>query len=134
VLLFSPLVRLLSMLLGLLYVGAWWYVRCETPNALSTSCNTHVAACCCRCCRCACCLLLLQVAVVPLLAGLFWFSRRRVLAKVALKKQAQLDFHGEVRWTSRKVRRGCEGRGEGGMSSPVAVDGRLCRLCAVANG
>jgi hypothetical protein len=48
---------------------------------------------------------LVQWAVAPILMGLFWFSRRRVLAKVALKKQAQLDFHGEVRWTPRKV--GC---------------------------
>ena len=46
---------------------------------------------------------LVQWAVVPVLLGVWGFSRRRVLAKVALKKAAQMDFHGEVRWTPRKV-------------------------------
>ena len=51
-----------------------------------------------------------QWSVAPALLGVWWFSRRRVLAKVALKKEAQLDFHGEVRWTPRKVRWGlCAG-------------------------
>jgi hypothetical protein len=46
---------------------------------------------------------IVQWAVAPVLLGVWLFSRRRVLAKVALKKEAQLDFHGEVRWTPRKV-------------------------------
>jgi hypothetical protein len=46
---------------------------------------------------------LVQAAVAPALFVVWWYSRRRVLAKVALKKEAQLDFHGEVRWTPRKV-------------------------------
>lgn len=46
---------------------------------------------------------LVQWAVVPALAVLWMVSRRRVLAKVALKKAAQMDFHGEVRWTPKKV-------------------------------
>lgn len=50
-----------------------------------------------------------QWSVAPALLAVWWFSRRRVLAKVALKKEAQLDFHGEVRWTPRKVRWGCAG-------------------------
>jgi hypothetical protein len=45
-----------------------------------------------------------QAAVVPVLGAIWWFVRWRLLAKVALKKAAQLDFHGEVRWTPRKVR------------------------------
>jgi len=55
---------------------------------------------------------LVQWCVAPVLLGVWWFSRRRVLHKVSLKKAAQMDFHGEVRWTPRKVR----GRQTGDMS------------------
>lgn len=46
---------------------------------------------------------LIQTAVAPTLMGVWWYSRHMILAKVALKKTAQLDFHGEVRWTPKKV-------------------------------
>lgn len=73
---------------------------------------------------------MVQWAVAPILMGVFWYSRRRVLAKVALKKQAQLDFHGEVRWTSRKVGWLCHkasgrARQGGGSELDFSEDGRL---------
>jgi hypothetical protein len=42
---------------------------------------------------------LVQAAVAPALAVIFWAGRRRVLRKVAVKRAAQYDFHGDIRWT-----------------------------------
>eukprot|EP00878_Enallax_costatus_P010013 GHUV01010452.1.p1 GENE.GHUV01010452.1~~GHUV01010452.1.p1 ORF type:complete len:687 (+),score=222.48 GHUV01010452.1:318-2378(+) len=42
---------------------------------------------------------LVQWAVAPALLAVWAFSRRRVLHKVALKRQAGLDFHGDIRWS-----------------------------------
>jgi len=44
---------------------------------------------------------LVQWAVAPVLFAVWWFSRQRVLRRVALKRAAHVDFHGEVRWNSR---------------------------------
>eukprot|EP00775_Hariotina_reticulata_P001221 gene1221-1560_t len=42
----------------------------------------------------------IQWAVAPVLLAVWWYSRRRIVRKTALKRDAQVDFHGEVRWTS----------------------------------
>jgi hypothetical protein len=42
---------------------------------------------------------LMQAAVAPALAVIFWAGRRRVLRNVAVKRAAQYDFHGDIRWT-----------------------------------
>eukprot|EP00879_Flechtneria_rotunda_P001978 GHRR01002153.1.p1 GENE.GHRR01002153.1~~GHRR01002153.1.p1 ORF type:complete len:776 (+),score=239.30 GHRR01002153.1:136-2463(+) len=44
---------------------------------------------------------LIQWAVAPVLLGVWWFSRRRVLARTALKRALLYDFHGDIHWTSR---------------------------------
>jgi hypothetical protein len=43
---------------------------------------------------------LVQAAVAPALAVIFW-AGRRVLRKVAVKRAAQYDFHGDISWTQK---------------------------------
>jgi hypothetical protein len=42
----------------------------------------------------------IQWAVAPVLLAVWWYSRRMIVRKTALKRDAHVDFHGEVRWTS----------------------------------